>query len=306
MRILVTGANGFAGRHVVSELKQSGHEVIGFGRSRGPGIPVAADIGNPDAVRDAVMEAGPDACIHLAGLAAPPEADRDPVHAFRINSLGVIHLLDAFKEVRKEARILIVSSSQVYGVHESGRTISESDPLRPHNFYALTKTSADQLALHYARSESMSVMTCRPTNHFGPGQSAQFVVSAFARQLVDIKRGAAEPLLRVGNLESRRDFLDVRDVAKAYRLLLERGEPAQSYNIGSGKLTGIRTLLDLLCRISGVDPVREQDPERFRPADDGTVLETEKIRRTTGWKPGIPLDRTLHDTLEYFQGKNTT
>jgi GDP-4-dehydro-6-deoxy-D-mannose reductase len=306
MRVLVTGANGFAGRHLAFELREAGYEVIGLGRARGPAIQVVADIENPAALHSALRDSDPDACIHLAGLASPPDADHDPVHAFRVNTMGVIHLLDAFAATGKDARILIVTSSQVYGFHDCSETIPETAPLQPHNIYALTKTSADQLALHYARSESMQVMICRPTNHFGPGQSDRFVASAFARQLVDIERGVAEPLLRIGNLESRRDFLDVRDVVRAYRLILEQGAPAEAYNIGSGKLTGIRTLLDQLCRISGVDPDRKQDPGRYRPADDGPVLDTKKIHNATGWKPEIPLEQTLRDTLEYFRNQNTT
>jgi len=306
MKVLVTGANGFAGRHVVAELRESGHEVLGLGRSPGPTIQVVADIEDPEALHAAVRDTGPDACIHLAGLASPPEADQDPVRAFRINAMGVIHLVDAFVAVKRDTRILIVTSSQVYGFHQSAESIPETEPLQPHNIYALTKTSADQLALHYARSEAMQIMTCRPTNHFGPGQSARFVASAFARQLVDIELGTAEPLIRVGNLESQRDFLDVRDVAHAYRLLLERGEPGEAYNVGSGKLTGIRTLLDLLCKLSSVEPTREQDPARYRPADDGPVLDTGKIRQATGWAPEIPLQQTMRDTLDFFRNKDTT
>ena len=302
MRVLVTGATGFVGRHVVAELGSADCTVIRHGdpatASPEDGPCHYLDLRDAEALGVMVADIQPDACIHLAGIAFIPDADSHPEYAFEVNTLGTIGLLQACRTHAPTARILAVSSAQVYGHPDLDRPIREDDPLRPYNLYSVSKTAADQAALLFAEQFGLHVMTARPCNHVGPGQSPRFATSSFSRQLLEISRGDCEPVIRVGNLASRRDFLDVRDVARAYRLLLESGRPGRAYNIGSGKLVRIESVLDELCRQVGVSPERHVDPALFRPTDDSIILDTRRIRDDTGWTPSIPLHTTLRDILK--------
>ncbi len=301
MRVLVTGANGFVGRHLVADLQQAGHEPILLDLQPEPFRPDVAyhraDLCDAAAVADQIAAIKPDGCIHLAGLAFVPAADKDPALAFTVNTLGTINLLAAFRQTDPAKRVVVVTSGQVYGYKHGGSPIGEDQPLQPQNIYAVTKAAADEAALLHAQTLGMQVMTARPNNHIGPGQSHQFVGTAFARQILAIQHNECEPVMNVGNLESRRDFLDVRDVARAYRLLLESGHSGEAYNIASGKLTTIQVLLDELCRLANVQPRIEIDNKLFRPADDGPVLDISKITDHTGWRPEIPLEKTLLDIM---------
>jgi GDP-4-dehydro-6-deoxy-D-mannose reductase len=185
----------------------------------------------------------------------------------------------------------------VYGRQPREGKLTEDAPMHPSNPYAVSKMAADQLALMYAAQHDMAVMSARPQNHLGPGQSRDFVASAFAGQLAAIAAGDAEPVMRVGNLDSRRDFLDVRDVAAGYRLLLERGRPGRAYNLASGKMVSIRDMLNRMCEIVGVHPRVEIDEARWRPADDPPLLDTSRIEEEVGWHPDIPLTDSLRDLI---------
>lgn len=304
MRILVTGANGFVGRHVLRELAQHGHQPLAFVYD-GENIDVPdasataeVEITDSGGVSDAVASWKPDACIHLAGIAFVPEGSSDPTRMFTVNVAGTMHVLDAFRMHRPDARLLVISSSQVYGNEPRGTPARETDPLLPSTHYAVSKASADIMTLTYARSYGMHTMTARPHNHTGPGQSPNFVVPAFAHQLKAMAEGKVEPCLKVGNLDSERDFMDIRDVARAYRLLIEKGRAGQAYNMGSGKAVKIRVVLETLCDIAGVDPDIQVDPARYRDADGCVLLDTGKIERDTGWRTQIELDVTLRDLFE--------
>lgn len=308
MRVLVTGANGFVGRHTVRDLQQAGHTVSGFDLSASSATPPALDIhtGNiqdKDAVSEVVAQTRPEACVHLSALSFVPEGWRNPEALFSINLLGTIHLLEAFRLLSPGARILVVSSAEVYGLRPRSRPVREDDLLDPDNPYAISKAAADQLALLYARQHGLGVMTVRPYNHIGPGQDPRFVVASFAAQLAAIACGQAiacgraPAILKVGNLDSRRDFSDVRDVARAYRLLLERGQPGRAYNLCSQQTITIRAILDQLCDLSGAHPAVEVDPLRYRPAGERPGLDTTRIETDIHWKPEIPMSATLRDIL---------
>ncbi|MDD5677332.1 MAG: GDP-mannose 4,6-dehydratase [Kiritimatiellae bacterium] len=302
MRVLVTGANGFVGRYTVNDLQQAGHTVSGFDLSTSPGTVSildlhTGDIRDKDAVSDVVAKTQPEACVHLSAIAFVPEGWRNPEILFSINLLGTINLLEAFRRQAPGAHILVVSSAEVYGLRARPRPVREDDPLDPDNPYAISKAAADRMALLYARQHGLKVMTVRPYNHIGPGQNPRFVVASFATQLAAIARGQAPAVLRVGNLDSRCDFTDVRDVACAYRLLLERGRQAQAYNLCSQKATTIRAILDQLCDLSGAHPAVEVDPQRYRPAGERPALDTTRIETEIHWKPEIPISATLRDIL---------
>ncbi len=271
MRILVTGAGGFVGRHVVHELAQASHVPIAFDLQRCPHTPpentYVGDLRDAEAVRDLIGQVHPDACIHLGGIAFVPMGWTDPDLVFSSNLTGTINLIEALRHGSPGSHVLVVTSAEVYGRMPAEKPLDEDAPLQPDNLYAVSKIAADLTTLLYARRFAMPAMTARPENHIGPGQSPRFVASGFAEQLAQIARNEAEPVLHVGNLDNERDFTDVRDVARAYRLIVEKGRAGHAYNIASGHTVKIRSILEQLCAIAGVQPRIEVDPTRFRPTD---------------------------------------
>jgi GDP-4-dehydro-6-deoxy-D-mannose reductase len=227
----------------------------------------------------------------------------DPELVFNVNTQGTLNLLEAFRAEAPEARLLVVSSAEVYGRDKSDRAVREDDELHPDNLYAVSKVAADLATLLYARQYGMHVMTARPQNHIGPGQNHSFVVSSFAEQLARMARKEVPAILRVGNLDSKRDFTDVRDVVRAYRLIVERGQPGMAYNIASGQNVPIMDLLQALCAIAGVEPSVEIDPERYRPTDDPPLLDISRICEHTGWRPEIHIRDSLKDIYDDIAGR---
>ena len=296
MKTLVTGCNGFVGRHAVRALQQAGHEVIGADLTADhPDIPShAIDLRDPDSVAHVLQQVRPDAILHLGGIAFVPLGWSQPQNVFAVNTLGTLNLLAALHRHLPAARCLIVTSAEVYGSHPAPAPLDESAPYAPDNLYGVTKAAADQAALLYAARHNLHILVARPSNHFGPGQSRDFVSASFAAQLAAIANGA-DPVLRVGNLDQARDFTDVRDVVRAYTLLLENGRAQTAYNIASGRMTTIRQILDTLCAIAGVQPSVTIAPDRFRPTDQRPTYDTTRIREHTGWQPAIPLNQTLRD-----------
>lgn len=299
MRILVTGARGFAGRHLTRRLREAGHDVAATDAPPLSGDPgdscLPCDLRDAGAVDRLVSQTAPEACVHLGGIAFVPLGWTDPELVFSVNLIGTVYLLEAFRKQAPAARLLVVASAEIYGRDAAGAEIDEDAPARPDNLYALSKLAADQTALLYARRYSMPVMTARPGNHIGPGQSPQFVTASFAAQLARMAMGRQAPILKTGNLDAIRDFTDVRDVARAYQLLLECGVPGEAYNISSGRFVAIRAMLDLLCTVSGIRPRIETDPALFRPADPPPPVNSGKLRKHTGWSPEIQLETTLRD-----------
>ena len=303
MRILVTGACGFVGRHVLDELMRAGHTPLACDAVKPAAahpLPVevhTVDLRDAPALKKLVAELAPDACIHLAGIAFVPMGWIDPELVFSVNLLGTINLLQAFHSAAATARMLVVTSAEVYGRVPGTHPFSEDAPLTPDNLYAVSKMAADLSALLYARRYGVHIMTARPGNHIGPGQSSHFVTSAFAQQIVNIARKKADPVLKVGNLECERDFTDVRDVAHAYRLIIEGGHTGKAYNVSSEKLVKISVILDELCRLAGVSPEIVVDPDLYRPLDARPRLDASRVRKELGWEPRIGLSETLADVL---------
>lgn len=301
MRVLVTGSSGFVGRYLVEELRAHGHSPIGFDAALSdPPLDIPEHAGNildAEALCHCLTDAQPEACIHLAGIAFVPMGWSDPARVMQVNVNGTLNLLEAVRNAAPDARMLAVTSAEVYGRAARPAPARESDELAPSNLYGVSKMAADQAARLYHRQYGMHTMTARPQNHIGPGQSRLFVVTSFAEQLINLKR-SGEETLRVGNLDSCRDFTDVRDVARAYRLLIERGHAGEAYNIASGRIVPIRTMLDELCAHANIQPERVIDPERFRPTDQPLSLCLDKIARHTGWAPDIPLQQTLQDIYD--------
>lgn len=295
MKVLVTGSNGFAGRHAIAALQRAGHAVVGGDlicppHGLFPTFPL--DVRDLGSIARALEAAQPDAILHLGGIAFVPLGWTEPQQVFAVNTIGTLNLLDAARRQGRPMRLLVVTSAEVYGSHPAAAPLAENAPYRPDNIYGIAKAAADHAALLYAAHHRLDVMVARPSNHIGAGQSKDFVSSAFAAQLADIAAGAT-PVMRVGNLDQRRDFTDVRDIARAYVLLLERGQAGLAYNIASGRMVLIRDMLDLLCDIAKVRPRIDVDPALFRPCEARPAYDTARICDHVGWRPEIPFRQSL-------------
>jgi GDP-4-dehydro-6-deoxy-D-mannose reductase len=305
MRVLVTGAAGFVGRHLITELSAHGDEIIAFDVSFAT-VPqksvttISGDLLDADMLNRTIASTKPDACVHLGGISSPVQAQNDPGKMLSVNIVGTINLLNAFRESARDARILVVSTAHVYGPMEDEREITENDPLQPSSMYAISKAAADLTTLLYAKQHGMKTITARPNNHIGPGQSPDFVIASLARQ-IKLSTANSKGKVVAGNMESVRDFTDVRDVVRAYRLLLAKGHPGNAYNISSRNMHTIREVFDQMCKIAGTKPEVVVDPAKFRPTDSSPLLDITRIRTDTGWKPEIALTTTLTDILAEFQ-----
>jgi len=300
MKVLVTGCNGFVGRHAIAALRQAGHETAGSDIScpADSNIPcLTLDVRDLDSIVQTLETEKPDAILHLGGIAFVPLGWTDPQLLFSVNTIGTLNILDAVRRQAPATRILVVTSAEVYGSHPAPEPLTEEAPYRPDNIYGVAKAAADQAALLYAAHHHLDVQVARPSNHLGAGQSKDFVSSSFAAQLATIAAGGAS-LMQVGNLDQQRDFTDVRDVARAYTLLLENGQAGSAYNIASGHMTPIREILDILCEIAQVKPKIEIDPALFRPTDTRPSYNTARIRQAIGWEPEISLRDSLQTVYD--------
>ncbi len=292
MRILVSGSRGFVGTRLIPRLEAAGHRVTGFDVD-------SVDVSDASMVRGVVEKAAPDAVVHLAAVAFVPAASRDPNLAHRVNVQGTQNVIEALERYAPEARLLLVGSSEQYAAVEPGApALTEVAPLAPQGTYAETKAAAERLGLE-AAGRGLDVVTIRAFNHTGPGQAPIFVAPDFARQIALIEAGNP-PTMRVGNLDSVRDFLHVDDVVDAYIRLLDRAVPADTYNIASGVGTRIGNLLESLARLAGVTPEIQRDEKRWRPAD-ARVGDSERLKRAVGWQPSRSLEELLTELLAYWR-----
>ena len=220
-----------------------------------------------------------------------------------VNVKGSLNVLDAVRELDYRPRILLIGSGEEYGhVRPTEVPIQEDNVLRPGNIYAATKACQNMIGSIYARAYNMDIMMVRAFNHVGPNQAPIFVVADFCKQVAEIEKGLREPMMRVGNLSAKRDFSDVRDVVRAYALLLEHGKSGESYNVGSGKAVEIQHILDLILANAKVPVTVEVDRERLRPVDVPIIeADVKKLVDCTGWKREIPLEQTIKETLEYWR-----
>jgi GDP-4-dehydro-6-deoxy-D-mannose reductase len=303
--VLVTGAGGFAGSHLVEHLATT-CDVVGWVRSAPPADIEAparwrqVDLLDRDRVRDAVRDLRPAVIYHCAGLPHVAESWRHRAQPFASNVLGTHHLLDAVRRARLNCRVLVPGSATVYAA--SNDPITEDHPLGPASPYALSKLAQEQLAVRAGPEDGIAVVLTRSFNHTGARQAPAFVAPSMARQIALIEKGEVEPVIRVGNLDAQRDLTDVRDVVRAYVSLMETATPGAIYNVASGAGHTIRSVLDSLLSRSRV-PVRiETDPARLRPNDLPVVIgDSSRLRRTTGWQPSISFAQMLDDLLSYWR-----
>jgi len=292
MRAFVTGGHGFVGPWLRAHLEANGDEVVA--------PPDGWEITDPAQVSAAISDAAPDAIYHLAAISNVVHSWERPAHTFEVNALGTLHLLEAARALSTPPRVLLIGSAEVYGkVRPDQVPITEDIPLRPVTPYAASKVAAEYLGMQAFLAYGLPVLSARAFNHIGPTQSGGFVVADLARRIVDARRDGIKTL-PVGNLSPRRDFTDVRDVVRAYRLLVEHGAPGEAYNVCSGRDVAIDELAHRLLELSGADLTLETDPALVR-AVDLPVLKGDpgKIHAATGWQPEIPLDQTLTEVLEH-------
>jgi GDP-4-dehydro-6-deoxy-D-mannose reductase len=314
MKVLVTGVTGFAGSHLVDYmLTRPGVEITGMirWRSRTENIEhfrdkirlIECDLRDAFSVRDVVNETRPDWIFHLAAQSFVPTSWTAPTESLVTNVIGQLNLFEAVKKLGIKPRIQLACSSEEYGlVHEDELPIRETNPLRPLSPYAVSKVGQDMLGYQYWMSYKLPVLRTRGFNHEGPRRGPVFVCSDFAKQIADIEKGRREPVLRVGNLEARRDFTDVRDMVRGYWLACEKGEPGEAYNLCSGRAWTIREMLDMLLGMTKSKIRIEPEPSRMRPSDVPVLLgDASKFRKQTGWEPTIPFESTLRDLLEYWR-----
>ncbi len=306
MRVLVTGAGGFVGSYLVPQLLDAGHEVVAASLEPHAGAGTLSvrwevfDLTDAGAVAECTGRVCPEGVIHLAAQASVGGSWNDPQGTYRSNIEGTGNLLEAVKDLKP--RVLLVGSAQQYARPPDGRALRESDPQVAASPYALTKIAQEQMGLMYLSRYGVPAVFTRSFNHTGPGQSSEYAVGSFTSQIARLERlGSGE--MRVGNLDSWRDLLDVRDVARSYTLLLESGEPGEAYNVCSGHAVRMGDVLDRLLEVAGLKEkvqVHEQNIH-LSAAADRLVGDPSKISAAVGWAPEIPLDRSLADTLDWYR-----
>lgn len=308
MRVLITGAGGFVGGHLITHLKTAQPTVVLHGTRLFESEPIhhlldnstAIDLKQYTHVKQLLEDFRPEQIYHLAAQAFVPRSFEDPWETLENNILSQLNIIRACLELDLQPRMLIISSAEIYGaITPEELPISENTPIRPTNPYSVSKVTQDMLGLQYYLSHNFPIMRARAFNHFGPGQNPNFVAPAFATQIAKIEVGEQESVIYVGNLEAQRDFTDVRDIVRAYELIVNHGLPGQAYNIGSGKTYSVQHLLDTLLTYTEIAIEVRVDESRLRPVDVPIVqADSSKLSQHTGWQPTISFEQTLKDVLE--------
>jgi GDP-4-dehydro-6-deoxy-D-mannose reductase len=306
VRILITGASGFAGGHLARACVSAGDEVVGLSRSGAAGAEsatgIAVDLRDADAVHEAVRSVEPDVIYHLAALSHVGRSWEQPSETVIDNVAGAVNLLEAIRHDAPRTRVVWVSSCEVYGPPDR-IPVDESSPLRPTNPYAVSKSTGDLLAAVYADAHGLEIVRARPFNHAGPGQLPIFIVSSLARQGAEARlSGARSVRIVTGSPETRRDFTDVRDVVRAYRLLAAHAEPGV-YNVCSGRSISAAEQVSLIGELlAPVEVEHVVDPARVRAHEVMDLIgSAERIATATGWRPDIPFRQTMLDTIGWWE-----
>lgn len=318
MRTLITGGYGFVARHLAQHLVSCGDDVAVtcHGADKIPGSEASSnavqlpssvqtmvlDVTDSKAVKDLVSVLNPDAIYHLAAMAFVPSGEINFEEVFRVNTFGTLNVLNAVLECSPRSRVLVVSSSEVYGSpRPKTLPVNELSELRPISAYGVSKAAADLAAFQYSQKKNLEVIRVRPFPHIGPGQSSVYAISSFAEQLARIKAGRAKPIIRVGNLESKRDYSDVSDIVRGYREALLNGKRGEVYNLCSGKSVQIGEILQRLIAIAEVEVEVQEDASRLRAVDVPEIYGSfERATREFGWRPRIDLEATLHSLFAYW------
>lgn len=305
MRVLITGASGFVGRHLIEHLQSSNpdYELHGTVFLPDTGLPSnmtwhTADLRDETVTHQLIEQVKPDQIYHLAGQAFVPQSFESPWDTMETNIRSQLNLILACLAISIKPRLLITASAEIYGAAAT-MPITEATPLQPSSPYSVSKAAQDLLGLQYYLSHDFPALRVRAFNHFGPGQSDRFVAPAFAMQIARIEAGLQPPVLEVGDLTAQRDFTDVRDIVRAYRLIIEQGQPGEAYNVASGQVRSAQDLLDILLSYSSIQIEIRVDEARLRPSRI-PILQGDytRLHQATGWQPLIPFEQTLRDVLD--------
>ncbi|MGH2451456.1 MAG: GDP-mannose 4,6-dehydratase [Candidatus Limnocylindria bacterium] len=340
MRVLITGITGFAGSHLAEYILAEHLDVSLYGtyrwrsrmenleelgrrglvdvvegrysadaalrdekRRRGRVVLLHTELTDAGSVEKLIASVLPDRVFHLAAQSFVQSSFDEPAATLYTNVNAQLNVLEAIRRHGSQIRVHVAGSSEEYGlVHPDEVPMKETNPLRPLSPYAVSKVTQDKLAWQYFKSYGLHVVVTRGFNHTGPRRGLIFVTSSFARQLAEMEAGRREPVLYVGDLTSKRDWTDVRDMVRGYWLALDKAEPGESYNVGSGRTWSIREMLDILLANTAVKVKIQEDPARLRPSDVPILwADTSKFRAATGWEPRIPFEQTLRDLLDYWR-----
>lgn len=309
MNVLIIGAAGFVGSYLIQHLKDDLHWTVIATKMPQETIEIPdidiydLDILDKSGISQLLQAVHPDAIIHLAAQSSVALSWKNPDLTIDVNIKGSIHVLDSVRELDYQPRILLIGSGEEYGhILPSESPLNENNPVRPGNIYAVTKTCQNMIGKIYATAYHMDIMSVRAFNHIGPNQAPIFVVSDFCKQIAEIEAGKKAPVIYVGNLSSSRDFLDVRDVVRAYALLLQHGISGETYNVGSGHAIKIETILEKILSHTNTSIQIKKDPAKFRPVDIPIIeADTTKLRQCTGWIPMFSIDDTIEDVLNYWR-----
>jgi GDP-4-dehydro-6-deoxy-D-mannose reductase len=313
-KALVIGASGFVGAHLLEQLTATGKYVVHATKTKDESMRYQGaeaydlDMLDAEAVKALLRKVRPDHIFHLAAQSSVARSWTDPAQTYDVNVKGGVHLLEAVRALLYAPRLLLIGSGEEYGyIGADEGPVGEDHVVRPTNPYAATKASQNMLGRIYAEAYRMDVLMVRAFNHFGPGQSTVFVVSDLCKQVAEIEKGLRPPVLKVGNLSARRDFTDVRDVVRAYVLLMEAGKPGETYNVGSGTAIAVKDLLDIILSLTTAKVRVELDETKLRPVDMPVIAaDIRRLVAATGWKPSIRLEQTVKDTLEEWRKQVAT
>ena len=303
MKALITGSLGFVGRYMREELKKAGYDVMGID-VRPAESTIECNLLDGAQTLQAIERVNPDVIIHLAGQADVGKSWKIPQKTFEINVVAAINLMEAVRKVNSKTKMVLVGSSDEYGqLGKLGENVTEDIPLNPQTPYAVSKRAQEQMAAVYVNSYGMNICMTRSFNHAGVGQREGFLIPDFASGIARVEKGI-ESALRVGNLDSRRDFTHVRDVVRAYRLIAEKGHSGEVYNVGSGKTYRVQDILETMCNMSKCEIRVEKDPNRMRPSDTPILCcNHDKLTKDTGWEPESGMDSILVDVLAEWREK---
>lgn len=295
-KILLVGGKGFVGTHL-HKLLEVDNSVVSTGSD--------IDIRDIKQTRALIERERPDNVVHLAAITTLRESFNNPENTYDINFFGTLNVLKALRDNDFSGKFLFISSSEVYGLlTESDLPVAEMQPTKPLSPYAVSKIASEALCYQWGQLEKFETLIARPFNHIGPGQSDRFAISEFGKQIAAIKLGLAEPVMHVGDIDTTRDFTDVRDIATAYQLLLKYGRNGETYNVCSGREYAIRALLTRMCLLAGVEVELRSDVERFRPSEQRRSLgNNNKLHKDTGWNATYEIDLTLKNIISFWMQK---
>lgn len=311
-KALIIGGTGFVGPYLIRHLRDDLKQSVAVTKMEYESFEMESvkvyelNILDKNKVEEIIRRVQPNTIYHLAAQSSVAVSWKKPQLTVDVNIQGALNILEVLRDLKLEGyepKVLFIGSSEEYGhIKPEESPVKEGNALRPGNIYAATKACQDMLANIYARAYGLNVVMTRSFNHTGPNQLPLFVVSDFCKQVAEIEAGLREPVIKTGNLASKRDFTDVRDIVRVYAKLVEKGKPGEAYNIGSGKSMLISDILDIIISKAKVEIKAEVDLAKLRPIEVLDVTaDTTKVKELTGWEPEIPIEQTIEDTLEYWR-----